>query len=106
MATIEFYKEFGNLGYLANYSNHGFEKNGIYYKTVEHYYQSEKFSDRSIKDKINIRLQDRKEAFESYLPKEVGKIENSVFLTKGNYVILCISNDNTKINELIDSYLK
>lgn len=60
----------------------------------------------SIKDKINIRLQDRKEAFESYLPKEVGKIENSVFLTKGNYVILCISNDNTKINELIDSYLK
>lgn len=52
MATIEFYKEFGNLGYLANYSNHGFEKNGIYYKTVEHYYQSEKFSDRSIKDKI------------------------------------------------------
>ena len=60
----------------------------------------------SIKDKINIRLQDRKEAFESYLPKEVGKIENSAFLTKGNYVILCISNDNTKINELIDSYLK
>lgn len=60
----------------------------------------------SIKDKINIRLQDRKEAFESYLPKEVGKIENSVFLTKRNYVILCISNDNTKINELIDSYLK
>ena len=60
----------------------------------------------SIKDKINIRLQDRKEAFESYLPNEVGKIENSVFLTKGNYVILCISNDNTKINELIDSYLK
>ena len=50
----------------------------------------------SIKDKINIRLQDRKEAFESYLPKEVGKIENSVFLTKRNYVILCISNDNTR----------
>ena len=27
---IEFYKEFGELGYLANYSNHGFTKNGIF----------------------------------------------------------------------------
>ncbi len=49
---IEFYKEFGELGYLANYSNHGFTKNGIFYKTVEHYYQSEKFSDPDIKNKI------------------------------------------------------
>ena len=49
---IEFYKEFGELGYLANYSNHGFTKNGVFYKTVEHYYQSEKFSDPEIKNKI------------------------------------------------------
>jgi predicted NAD-dependent protein-ADP-ribosyltransferase YbiA (DUF1768 family) len=33
---IEFYKEFGDLGYLANYSNHGFSIDGVYYKTVEH----------------------------------------------------------------------
>lgn len=49
---IEFYKEFGELGYLANYSNHGFTKNGVFYKTVEHYYQSEKFDDPEIKNKI------------------------------------------------------
>ena len=49
---IEFYKEFGDLGYLANYSNHGFTKNGVFYKTVEHYYQSEKFSDPEIKKRI------------------------------------------------------
>ena len=49
---IEFYKEFGELGYLANYSNHGFTKNGIFYKTVEHYYQSEKFNDPEIKKRI------------------------------------------------------
>ena len=24
--SIDFYKEFGELGYLANYSNHGFYK--------------------------------------------------------------------------------
>ena len=49
---IEFYKEFGELGYLANYSNHGFTKNGFFYKTVEHYYQSEKFDNPDIKNKI------------------------------------------------------
>ena len=49
---IEFYKEFGELGYLANYSNYGFTKNGIFYKTVEHYYQSEKFDDPEIKTRI------------------------------------------------------
>ena len=50
--SVDFYKEFGPLGYLANYSNHGFYKNGIYYKTVEHYYQSEKFDNKEIKEKI------------------------------------------------------
>ena len=50
--AIEFYKEFGELGYLANYSDYGFYKNGIHYKTVEHYYQSEKFSNKKIKDSI------------------------------------------------------
>ena len=50
--TIKFYKEFGELGYLANYSNHGFYKDGIYYKTVEHYYQACKFDNVEIRNKI------------------------------------------------------
>ena len=50
--AIEFYKEFGDLGYLASYSNHGFIKNDIYYKTVEHYYQSEKFDNKELKENI------------------------------------------------------
>ena len=55
----------------------------------------------SVKEKINTRLQERKEAFESYLPKEVGKIENSILIVKGNYVILCISNDNKQVNNIL-----
>lgn len=50
--SIDFYKEFGEYGYLANYSPHGFYKDGTYYPTVEHYYQSEKFTDEEIKHKI------------------------------------------------------
>ena len=34
----------------------------------------------SIKDKINARIAERKEAFQSYLPKEVGKIDNNVLI--------------------------
>ena len=49
---IEFYKEFGDLGYLANYSNHGFSIDGIYYKTVEHYYQAMKFDDKNLRKRI------------------------------------------------------
>ena len=50
--SIDFYKEFGELGYLANYSNHGFYKDGVYFKTVEHYYQSHKFNNIEIINKI------------------------------------------------------
>ena len=50
--AIEFYKEHGPLGFLATYSNYGFYVDGVYYPTVEHYYQSEKFDDNDIKMKI------------------------------------------------------
>ena len=50
--AICFYKEFGELGYLASYSNHGFHKEGVYWKTVEHYYQAHKFKDEKIRNLI------------------------------------------------------
>lgn len=62
--AIKFYKEFGQYGYLASYSNHGFYKDGIYYKTTEHYYQSMKMVDHEIKKKI----------IEAKTPKEASNI--------------------------------
>ncbi len=50
--TIGFYKEYGELGYLATYSDYGFIKDGIFYKTSEHYYQSKKFTDKNVINKI------------------------------------------------------
>ncbi|MBP5678983.1 MAG: NADAR family protein [Bacilli bacterium] len=50
--SIDFYKEFGDLGYLANYSNHGFTVDGVYYKTAEHFYQASKFDDPVIIQRI------------------------------------------------------
>lgn len=51
----------------------------------------------SVIEKINNRIEERKEAFEGYLPGEVFKIENNVLDIRGNYVILCISNDSGKV---------
>ena len=52
MNEIRFYKEFGDLGYLATYSNHGFYKENIYWKTSEHYYQAHKFLDLAVRQLI------------------------------------------------------
>lgn len=50
--AIYFYKQYGELGYLANYSNHGFELQGKYWPTVEHFYQAQKFEDTELQEKI------------------------------------------------------
>lgn len=54
--AIFFYKEFGELGYLASYSNHGFYADGLYWSTVEHYYQAQKFYDKEIKERVRLAL--------------------------------------------------
>ena len=84
MDYIDFYKEFGPLGYLANYSNHGFYKNNIYYKTVEHYYQSEKFDNLDIKNKI-INAETPKEA--SNIGRDRGNIRIDNFKDIKNKVM-------------------
>ena len=52
MKEIRFYKEFGEYGYLATYSNYGFFKDGVFWKTSEHYYQAQKFMDSDTKIRI------------------------------------------------------
>lgn len=59
--AIYFYKEFGELGYLASYSLHGFYKDGIYWRTTEHFYQAHKFEDEQVRQRI-INAQTPKEA--------------------------------------------
>ena len=72
--AIEFYKEFGELGYLANYSNHGFWLDNVYYPTAEHYYQSQKFNNVEIQKKIIM----------AKTPKEASEIGRSRNLKRKN----------------------
>lgn len=66
----------------------------------------EKSNINSVKDKINTRLAERKEAFESYLPEEVGKIDNSILRVEGNYIILCVAKEANTVNNVINEYIK
>jgi len=79
MESIDFYKEFGDLGYLANYSSYGFYDDGVFYKTVEHYYQANKFDNEEIRNKI-INAETPKEA------SNIGRDRNNI--RKDNFYLI------------------
>lgn len=47
------------------------------------------------------RVEEQKEACENYLPDELPKLDMAVIFTSGNYVVLCVSNDATKIEAVL-----
>lgn len=53
---------------------------------------------------IETKLEERKADFQTYLPEEVFKLENYNLESKGNYIILCVSNDYDKAKEIINKY--
>ena len=55
---------------------------------------------------IETKIDERKLDFQNYLPKEVYKLENYYLISKGNYIILCISNNYNKADEIIMKYMK
>ena len=54
------------------------------------------------KDRIEV----QKKSFESYRPEQMPKLDSPVLVTSGNYVIFCISGDNTSAQSIVDSFLK
>ncbi|CAG0937422.1 N-glycosidase [Thermoflexales bacterium] len=42
--TIFFYSTKGRYGCFSNFSRHGFELDGLYWSTSEHYFQAQKFA--------------------------------------------------------------
>ncbi len=52
--TIYFYTTTDKYNEFSNYSKHGVELDGLWWKTTEHYFQAQKFSDISYKEKIRL----------------------------------------------------
>lgn len=56
----------------------------------------------TVKTAYEARIAEQKEACRDYLPGEMTKLESAVIYTNGNYVVLCISNDNAKAQTIIE----
>ncbi|MEM1370056.1 MAG: NADAR family protein [Cyanobacteria bacterium P01_H01_bin.15] len=52
--TIYFYSTKNEYGEFSNFSKHGVELDGLWWKTTEHYFQSQKFLDAEYKEKIRL----------------------------------------------------
>jgi len=50
--SIKFYKTTDEYGEFSNFSRYGFELDGEYWATSEHYFQAQKFSDMELRRKI------------------------------------------------------
>lgn len=51
---ISFYTPNDKYGYLCNFSSHGFMLDDVYWPTVEHYFQAQKFAGSEHAEKIRI----------------------------------------------------
>lgn len=60
----------------------------------------------SVKTACETRIADQKKACENYLPDEMPKLESPVVRTAGNYVVMVISGDNTKVEAVLDKFMK
>lgn len=55
----------------------------------------------SMEEKLTERVEAQKNSFANYIPKEVEKLEEAVVYQEGVYVVLSISNDDEKAEEII-----
>lgn len=51
---------------------------------------------------LNERVEEQKESFKDYVPKELEKLDDAVVMQKGNSVILSISNESQKAKDIIE----
>ena len=60
----------------------------------------------AVKQAVEARVVDLHDRFESYVPAEIIKIDNAVIKTSGNYILMVITTEYEKAEEIIDGYLK
>lgn len=60
----------------------------------------------SVSNKVAEHIAVQTSTYESYRPSEVSKLEDSVVRVVGDYVILCVSEDSARAEEIIEEYTK
>ncbi len=55
---------------------------------------------------IQTRISDQKESYSTYRPEELTRLDDSVLVQRGQYIILCISDNRDKALEVIDDFIQ
>lgn len=58
-----------------------------------------------VKTAVVDRIEFQKSGFENYVPAELDKLSKPVVEVMGNYVVLCVSDDEQKAREIISEYI-
>ena len=59
-----------------------------------------------IKAALDKHIQEQKEIYADYAPEELTKLGNPVLVSKGKYVVLCVSDENDEANTEMDKHWK
>ena len=57
-------------------------------------------------EKANKRIEEQKQNFKDYMPKEMKKLENAMIKNKNQYLIVCITNHPEEIKKILSKYLR
>lgn len=56
-------------------------------------------------EKANKRIEEQKESFKNYVPKEIKKLDNAIIIKKNKYLIICITDDENA-QKIIEKHTK
>lgn len=59
-----------------------------------------------VKAAVDQRIVDQRKAYEDYVPGELEKLTDPTIVVKGNYVVLCVSDDDDASKKEIESLMK
>jgi hypothetical protein len=83
-----------------------YESTGATAEEIAVFEVKDEAAQEKVKKAAQRRIEDQRAGFRDYQPKEMTKLKNPVLVTSGNYVFLCICDDNAAVQKSIDSLLK
>lgn len=60
----------------------------------------------AVKEAVDARIETQRTNYENYVPAEIGRIDNALVKTSGNYVLFSVSADNETVEKLFDEAMK
>lgn len=59
-----------------------------------------------IKEAVMKRIENQKESYKGYVPKELEKLKKPLVVAKGKYVVLCVADDTSPAEKVVNGSVK